>query len=190
MATIKQRAVTLGTLILFFFAVGTARAQEKVRVATGTEMAQVAENVEAQTMAVTVETLIAKWAMEKALRKNEEFEVMKRPVEGRAAIDGIALADQRWFPVNPHPSAPNDPTAATITGSPSGSLPSPTDCNTPFSGPMCSVRIDVEGIDDPELATILNNISNNTQTYTVQDLIDAGASTSVLVAKSFDPDID
>ena len=100
------------------------------------------------------------------------------------------LTDQRWFPIVANPSAPNDPKAATITGSPNSTLPSPTECNTPFSGPMCSAQLDVEGIDDTELDAILANISNNTQTYTVQDLIDAGASTSVLSAREFDPDID
>lgn len=81
-----------------FVSSGTAEAQE-MGVATGTEKAQVAVNVEAQATAVTVEKLIAKWAMEKALRKNDEIEVMVEPVRTQSMEKdkAKALDDVRYL---------------------------------------------------------------------------------------------
>ncbi|WP_262250005.1 hypothetical protein [Parapedobacter soli] len=163
----KFTNIGLSAIVAFamMFATTVVVAQEKV---VASDNVEVKASVDAKLITVT----------------HEQLKADLEPTQGKI------LTDQRWFPVLANPSSPNDPKAATITGSPNATLPSPSECNTPFSGPICSAQVDVEGIDDTELATILSNISNNTQTYTVQDLIDAGASTTVSAAREFDPDID
>lgn len=93
----------------------TARATEKAVVTAkekvATERVALATSVEAMTMAVTVEKLIAKWAMEKALQRPKELEVMKEPVDtiremqeaGTNIINPkILKLTEHWYSRNPN----------------------------------------------------------------------------------------
>lgn len=88
--SIMERLVRTGLSAIAAFALmmtvtltagATEKAVETAKEKAATETVGLAASVEAQTLSVTVEKLIAKWAMEKAVRRPEKPEVMVEPVD-------------------------------------------------------------------------------------------------------------